>query len=40
LVTDTDGVGTDVIARIIAGNKCYHVLGHVVEKRYIMHSYE
>jgi len=36
-LTDTDGVGTDIKATVIAGNKCDHVLGHVVKKRYIMH---
>jgi len=38
LVTDTNGLGTDIKARINAGNECYHALGHVAKERYIMNS--
>jgi hypothetical protein len=30
LATNTNEVGTELKVRIIAGNKCYHALGHLV----------
>ena len=37
-VTNTNKVKTEIKARIIASNKCYHALGHILKKRYITHS--
>jgi hypothetical protein len=39
LVTNTDEVETKIKARIIAGSKCFNALGHLLKKRYVMHSF-
>jgi hypothetical protein len=38
LVTNINEVETEIKAKIIAGNKCYHAPGHMLKKRYITHS--
>ena len=38
LVTNTDEVETEIKARIIADSKCFNALGHLLKKRYVMHS--
>jgi hypothetical protein len=38
LVTNTDEVEAEIKERIIAGNKCYHALCHLLKKRYITQS--
>jgi hypothetical protein len=35
LITNTNEVEAEIKASIIAGNKCYHVLGHLLKERYI-----
>jgi hypothetical protein len=35
LITNTNEVEAEIKARIIAGNKCYHALGHLLKKRYM-----
>jgi hypothetical protein len=35
LITNTNEVEAVIKARIIAGNKCYHTLGHLLKKSYI-----
>ena len=38
MVTNTSEVETEIKAMIIAGNKCYHALGHKLKKRYVTDS--
>jgi hypothetical protein len=35
LVTNSNDYETGVSARVIAGNKCYHALGHLLKTRYV-----
>jgi hypothetical protein len=35
LITNPNEVEAETKARIIACNKCYHALGHLLKKRYI-----
>jgi hypothetical protein len=35
LIKNTNEIEAEKIARIIAGNKCYHALGNLLKKRYI-----
>jgi hypothetical protein len=35
LITNTNEVEAEIKAKIIAGNKCYHALGHLLKKRYV-----
>jgi hypothetical protein len=37
LTTNIKEAETEIKVRIIAGNKCYHALGHLLKKRYIQH---
>jgi len=32
LITNTNKVGAETKERIIAGSKCYHILGHMLKK--------
>jgi hypothetical protein len=38
LITNTNEVEAEIKVRIIAGNKCYHVLGHLLEKSYLIQA--
>jgi len=38
LVTKTNAVDTWIKTRIIAGNKCYHALGHTLKESFVKHS--
>lgn len=38
VVTNTDVVETEIKARIVAGSKCFNALGHLLKKRYVIHS--
>jgi hypothetical protein len=38
LVTNTVVVETEIKARIVADSKSFNALGHLLEKRYVMHS--
>ena len=38
MVTKTDAVDTGIKSRIVAGNKCYHALGHTLKESFVTHS--